>query len=293
MHDHHHEHTSKLTLAFVLNLGFTIFEFIGGLITNSIALISDSIHDLGDSLTIGLSIYFERKAKKKPDEKFTYGYRRYSLLGGLITACSLIVGATIIIIESVKRLLDPQLVDTEVLLYFAGVGIIVNGIAAIVASKGKSVNEKVISLHLFEDVIGWFVLLVGAIIMHLTGILVLDAILSILFTLFILWHVYKHLAKIIAVFLERAPEEPSINAVRETLMRTGLVKDIHHMHYWTLEGEKQLFTAHVVISDSLDKAEWVTIQKALHQELVKIGVEHATFEFEFESEPCVDECESE
>ncbi len=295
MHQHEHSHgtQSKLTLAFILNFGFTIIEFVGGIITNSIALISDSVHDLGDSLTIGLSIYFERKAKKKPDRIYTYGYRRYSLLGGLITAMSLVAGASVIIIESIKRLITPAVVNTRILLYFAAAGIVVNLLAAFYAKKGKSLNEKVISLHLLEDVVGWFVLVIGALLMYFFEILFLDAILSIGFTIFILVHVYRHLKTIIAVLMERAPEEPPIEIVRKKLMETGLVEDVHHLHYWTLEGDKLLVTCHVVVPDATDKKGLVVIQKQLHLALKEIGIDHATFEFEFASEPCIDECDNE
>ena len=289
MHDH--KPKNRLLLTFILNFCFTIFEFIGGLLTNSIALITDSIHDFGDSLTIGLSMFFEKKSKQKPDETYTYGYRRYSLLGGLFAAFSLVVGSTIIIIESVKRLIYPELIDTLMLVYFALAGIIVNSIAAIYASKGKSRNEKIISLHLFEDVLGWAVLLVGAILMYFFNITILDSILSIGFTIYILFHVYKHLKEIVEVMMEKAPTKPTQTAIIKILKADPRVIDVHHLHHWSLEGEIALFTAHIVVVDSITSSELAEVQKHLHESLKTIGIMHATLEVEIGKESCVGECD--
>lgn len=279
-------------MAFLLNLFFTVFEFVGGIFTNSIALISDGIHDLGDSLTIGLSLFFERKAKKRPDTAYTYGYRRYSLLGGLIAAVSLIVGSTIIIFEAVKRILAPEAIDTKLLLVFAIIGIVVNTLGALFAAKGHSANEKVISLHLFEDVAGWVVLLVGALIMYFFDITILDGILSILFTLFILYHVFKHLKEIIGVLMERSPEKPTIEKIVSVLKADPLVLDVHHIHHWSLEGETGLLTAHVVLDAAIDQEKLKEAQTKMHARLHEIGIRHATLEFEIGRE-CIQECDPE
>ncbi len=290
---HNHKPKNRLLLTFILNLCFTVFEFIGGLLTNSIALITDSIHDFGDSLTIGMSMFFEKKSKQKPDEAYTYGYKRYSLLGGLFAAFSLVVGSTIIIIESVKRLINPEPIETKMLVYFALVGIIVNTVAAIYASKGKSKNEKIISLHLFEDVVGWFVLLVGAILMYFFNITILDSILSIGFTFYILIHVYKHLKEIVEVMMEKAPSEPTLDTIIKTLKTDSLVLDVHHVHHWSLEGEIALFTAHIVVSDSISPTELQALQARLHDLLKTIKIMHATLEMEIGMESCVGECDPE
>ncbi len=290
---HAHKPKNRLLLTFILNLCFTVFEFIGGLFTNSIALISDSIHDFGDSLTIGLSMFFEKKSRQKPDETYTYGYKRYSLLGGLFAAFSLVVGSTIIIIESVKRLINPEPIETKMLVYFALVGIIVNTVAAIYASKGRTRNEKIISLHLFEDVIGWVVLLIGAILMYFFNITILDSILSIGFTLYILFHVYKHLKEIVEVMMEKAPLEPTQDTIIKTLKSEPKVIDVHHLHHWSLEGEIALLTAHIVLADSITPKELVEVQKRLHDSLKTIGIMHATLEFEIGKDSCRGECDPE
>ena len=185
----------RIFLSFILNFAFTIFEFIGGLITNSVALLSDSIHDLGDSISMGIAIVLEKKSKKKPDYDFTYGYRRYSLIGALISSMILLAGSAIIIFEAINRLLHPETINSELVIYFAIVGVVVNGLAALNLKKGKTINEKVISLHLLEDVLGWVALLIAAIVMYYTEIVILDALLSLVFTLYIIYHVMKNLKK--------------------------------------------------------------------------------------------------
>ncbi|MDY0011101.1 MAG: cation diffusion facilitator family transporter, partial [Candidatus Izemoplasmatales bacterium] len=146
-------------ISFILNFLFMIFEFVGGLMTNSIALISDAVHDAGDSISMAMAIYLEKKSKQKKDYKYTFGYYRFSLLGGLLTSIILIIGSTIVIIETFKRLMNPENVDAELMIYFAIVGVIINGLAALNAKRGRSANEKAISLHLLEDVFGWLILL--------------------------------------------------------------------------------------------------------------------------------------
>jgi cobalt-zinc-cadmium efflux system protein len=283
----------RLTLAFVLNLIFTVIEFVGGLITNSVALLSDAIHDFGDAFTIGLAVFFERKATRKPDQEFTYGYRRYSLLGALIAAFGLVIGVIFIVIESVKRLINPEAIRVELLIYFAIGGILVNGFAAWQTQKGKSLSEQTVGLHLWEDVIGWALLLVAAILMHFTQVLILDAILSMGFSLYILYHVFRHLKRIIDVFMEKAPTDPSLAKLKSTLKETPGVFDIHHIHYWTLEGERKLFTAHVVTKKNLNQPATDSLQKILHDKLSQLGIYHATLEFESEqlcasSKECID-----
>ncbi|MDD3112921.1 MAG: cation diffusion facilitator family transporter [Candidatus Izemoplasmatales bacterium] len=280
-----HKHSAnRLTLAFFLNFFFTIIEIVGGILTNSIALISDAIHDLGDAVSIGLAVYFEHKASKKPDHEFTYGYHRYSLLGALIAAFGLVIGVIFIIIEAVKRIMNPEAINAELMIYFAFAGILINGIAAWHTQKGKTLSEKAVGLHLWEDVIGWALLLLASILMHYTDLLLIDAILSIGFSLFILFHVFRHLKKVIDVLMEKAPNEPKIEELRKVLMDTDGVNDIHHLHYWSLEGDKKLFTAHVVLEPNLDSSDTDRIQRKLHDQLHQLGIDHATLEFEKEDE---------
>ena len=278
----------RMLISFILNFVFTIFEFVGGIITNSIALISDSIHDLGDSISMGVAIYLEKKSKQAADYKYTFGYYRFSLLGGLLTSIILIVGSIIIIIEAVKRLLNPQEINAELMIYFAIFGVIVNGAAAFNASKGKSANEKVISLHLLEDVFGWVILLVGAILIHYFDIRFLDAALSLFFSLFIMTHVAKHLKVILEVLLEKAPKGYNISEIISNLSQEEHVRNIHHVHLWSIEGNVPIITLHARISHKVNTVEAAKITQRLKDRLKEIGIVHSTIQIEFFDNQCED-----
>jgi cobalt-zinc-cadmium efflux system protein len=282
----------RMLISFILNFIFTIFEFIGGLLTNSIALLSDSVHDLGDSISMAVAIYLEKKSKQARDYKYTFGYYRFSLLGGLLTSVILIVGSTIIVVETVKRLINPEAIDAELMIYFAVIGVIVNGLAALNASKGKTANERVISLHLLEDVFGWFALLIGAIVMKFFEIQILDALLSLLFSLFILYHVIKNIKSILEVFLEKAPKNISISELTDKLLKVNNVRDIHHIHLWTIEGNIPIITFHARLSHKVSVEETTQILTELKHELKSMGINHSTIQIEFFDNQCDDlECQ--
>lgn len=276
---------NHLILPFILNLTFTIFEFIGGILTNSIALISDSIHDIGDSISIGVSLILHRHSKKPSNDDYTYGYKRFSLLGGLISSIVLVIGSGIVIYEAIPRLFATEDVKSLPLLFFAIIGVSVNLFAALKAKKGTSINEKVISLHLFEDAFGWIALLIGALLMELFGWYFIDPILSILFTLYILTHVYSNLKQIIKIFMEVAPDKPSVKEVQTQLMKLDIL-DVHHIHLWTMNGEQVLATLHVTIHSDISKERYIALQNEVHETLEHLGIVHPTVEYEFEDAPC-------
>lgn len=164
MSSHHHHATQNIQLAFFLNLSFTLIEIIGGLWTNSLAILSDALHDLGDSIALGLSWYFAKVSQKPPDERFSYGYQRFSLLGALISSLILVVGSTIILFTAIPRLFHPEPVHVEGMLLLALLGVIINGVAVLKLKGGKTQNERVVMLHLLEDTFGWIaVLIVGGV----------------------------------------------------------------------------------------------------------------------------------
>ncbi len=279
----------RILLSFILNLVFTVFEFIGGIITNSIALLSDSVHDLGDSLSMGVAMFLERKSKQKPDYNYTYGYYRFSLLGALISSMILLIGSVIIVIEAVKRLMNPESINAELVIYFAIVGILVNGLAAFNVSKGKTINERVISLHLLEDVLGWVALLITAIIMYFYDIQVLDAILSIAFTLYISYHVFKNMKSVFRVLLERAPKGFDVDQIQDQLEEIKHIREIHHIHLWSLEGNYPLMTLHALLEKGLSTEEITEIQQEIQTRLKTLGIQHVTIQIEFEDTICQDE----
>lgn len=290
MHNHHHETTSsqRIGWAFFLNLGFTIIEFIGGWLTNSTAIMADAVHDLGDSLSIGSAWVLNRLSGKKSDEHFTYGYRRFSLLGALINALVLVAGSTWVLREAIPRLTDPQMPVTEGMLGLAIFGIVVNGYAAYKLSHGTTLNERVLNWHLLEDVLGWVAVLIVSVILLLVEWPILDPLLSIGFTLFILFNVIKNLLSTLRLFLQAVPDHKIRQQVLAHLLSVDHVKDVHHLHFWSLDGEHHVLTAHLVLDQTLDIEHLSKIKSDIAKALSKYELEHTTIEFEFSDEQCRD-----
>ena len=277
----------NILIAFLLNLLFSIIEFIGGIITNSVAILSDSIHDMGDSLSIGISYLLERKSTKSPDNKYTYGYIRYSVLGSLITTIILLSGSVLVIYNAIIRLFNPVKINYNGMILFAILGVLINFLAAYFTKDGNSLNQKSVNLHMLEDVLGWAVVLLGAIIMKFTDIKIIDPILSICVSTFIFINSLKNLKEIIDLFLEKTPQNIDVEELKEHLLKINGVIDIHHIHIRSIDGFNNYLTMHVVVSTDYKK-----IKKQLKEELSLHGIGHSTIEFEEENEKCdFEECE--
>lgn len=277
----------NILIAFILNLCFSIFEFIGGTITNSVAIISDSIHDIGDAMSIGISYLLEKKSKKKPDNKYTYGYLRYSVIGSTITTFILIIGSILVIYNAVKRVINPVDINYNGMIVIAIIGVIINFLAAYFTKGGHSLNQKSVNLHMLEDVLGWIVVLIGAIIMRFTDISIIDPILSILVSLFILKNAVANLKLILDLFLEKTPNGISIEELKKRILEIKGVKNIHHIHIWSLDGYNHYATMHIV-SDGENKK----IKELVKEELIEHGISHITIQIDNVDEVCTEEsCE--
>ena len=268
----------NIFVAFILNLTFSIIEFFGGIITGSVAIISDSIHDLGDAISIGLSYLLEKKSKKEANEKYTYGYIRYSVLGGLITTIILTVGSSFVIYESIHRIFNPTNIDYSKMIIFAILGVILNFIAAYLTRKGDSINQKSVNLHMLEDVLGWIVVLIGAIIMNFTNIKILDPLMSIGIAIFILVSALKNLKTILDLFLIKTPDGVDIKKIKKELLKIKGVDDIHHIHVWSTDGINNLATMHIVTKSKEEKI----IKEEIRNKLKKYNINHAILETEDE-----------
>ena len=275
----------NILIAFLLNVSFSIIEFVGGIFTNSVAIISDAIHDLGDATSIGISYFLERKSKKNPDKKYTYGYARYSVLGGVITTTILLVGSILVMVGAVKRLFNPVEVNYQGMIIFAVIGVVLNFIAAYVTREGDSINQKSVNLHMLEDVLGWVVVLIGSIIMNFTDIKILDSIMSIGVALFILINSLRNLKQVLDLFLEKTPKEIDIDELKKHLLKIKDVDDIHHIHVWSIDGYNNYATMHIV-----SKAKDISkVKKEIREELEEHNICHAILETE--EETCSDkEC---
>ncbi|MFL7813103.1 MAG: cation diffusion facilitator family transporter [Anaerolineales bacterium] len=289
-HNHTHTHTENIRVAFFLNIGFTLFEVIGGLYTNSLAILSDALHDLGDSVSLGVAWYLEKHSHKESDRKYSYGYRRFSLLAALINTVILIAGSIYILSEAVPRLLHPEHSNAGGMIILAVVGIVVNGAAALRVRDEASLNAQVISWHLLEDVLGWAAVLIVSISLLITDIHILDPILSILINLYVLYNVVGKLRKTLSLFLQAVPDAFEIPEIEHLLNNIPLVRSVHHTHVWSLDGESHVLTTHLVVDPDASKDDLVRIKKSVREITSKMSLSHSTIELELGEDCSMDDC---
>ena len=271
----------NILTAFLLNLTFSLLEFAGGILTGSVAIASDAVHDLGDAMSIGLSFFLEKKSRRQPDENYTYGYARYSVLGGAITTLILLVGSAVVIFNAVRRIIHPAAIHYDGMIVFAVIGLCMNLGAALITREGDSINLKAVNLHMLEDVLGWAVVLTGAVIMRFTDISLLDPLMSIGVAMFILVNSMRHLKKTLEIFLEKAPDHPDMQELKKHLLHIDGVLSVHHIHIWSMDGHTNYATMHIVTN-----ADPIHTKAAIREELAEFGIVHATLELESEGEPC-------
>lgn len=274
----------NILIAFILNLAFSIFEFAGGIFTGSVAIVSDAVHDIGDATSIGVSYFLEKKSKKQPDAEYTYGYSRYSVIGGVFTTLILLLGSAAVIINAVGRIISPVEINYNGMIIFAVIGVAVNLCAAFVTREGDSINQKAVNLHMLEDVLGWIVVLVGAVIMRFTDFGIIDPVMSICVAVFILINAVKNLKEVLDLFLEKTPHGISVEEIKEHIAEIHGVSDVHHIHIWSMDGQRHYATMHIVTNEDAQE-----IKEHIREELREHGICHATLELEAEGECCGEE----
>jgi len=289
-HSHHHNDTAsnQIGLAFVLNVSFTIIELIGGWLTNSTAIMADAVHDMGDSLSIATAWYLNKMGARQADQRFTYGYKRLSLLGALINGAVLILGSVWILLESIPRLVEPQMPHSEGMFALAILGVTVNGYAAYKLSRGETLNERVLNWHLIEDVLGWVAVMIVSIVLMFVEWPVLDPVLSIGFTLFILMNVVKNIRETLGLFLQAAPNERTQLEIKKILNSVEHVCDLHHLHFWSLDGQHHVLTVHLELDSMISCKQLLALKERIARALAKYDLAHTTIEFEFPDEACRD-----
>lgn len=271
----------NILLAFILNLTFSIFEFFGGIFTGSVAIISDSIHDLGDAVSIGFSYFLERKSQKQPDNKYTYGYLRFSVLGGIVTTFILLFGSAAVICNAIIRIINPIEINYSGMIIFAIIGTIVNFGAAHFTREGDSINQKAVNLHMLEDMLGWVVVLMGAVVMKFTNFALIDPFMSIAVAVFIFINAVRNIKQILDLFLEKTPDNIKVDEIIEHITKINGVLEVHHVHVRSIDGYNNYATMHVVTNG--DQHE---IKEKVREELKEHGICHATLELESPNEHC-------
>jgi cobalt-zinc-cadmium efflux system protein len=293
-HDHHHAERAssaerRIGTAFFLNLAFTLIETAGGVWTNSMAVLSDALHDLGDCVALALGWHFQRVSRRSGDEVYTFGYRRFSLLSALVMSILLICGGGVVLWKSIPRLLAPETTNSMGMVLLAGVGIAANGLAALRMRGGRSLSERVVTWHLLEDVLGWAAVLVTALVMHFLDLPILDPILSILITAYVFWNVIRRLRETLVILLQGVPLGVELEKVESAIRSVPGVCDVHHVHVWSQDGEHHVLTGHVVVPEIESFARIAEIRRNVKQELKQFGISHATLEFEHRGGPCCDD----
>ncbi|MAS95038.1 MAG: cation transporter [Verrucomicrobiales bacterium] len=284
-HDHHHHGSSdNLKVAFFLNFGFTILEIIGGFWTNSIAILTDAVHDLGDSISLGLAWYFDKLSHRERTPRHTFGYRRFRLLGGLITGVMLLLGLGFVLYHAVGRLTDPQEVRAPGMLALAVLGVLFNGAAVLHVKSGTSLTEKLVSWHLIEDTLGWLAVLIGAGIMMVWDVPIVDPILSISISMIVLWNVGRNLKKVFSVMLQATPDSFDAEAFETDVLAIDGIESVHHIHCWSIDGESHVLSAHLVL-DAAD-VDVAKIKEQVRDLVDSQDFEHITLETERPGEPC-------
>lgn len=282
-HGHHHHHfdestpAARMALVFFMNLFFSIIEFIFGTLFNSAAILSDAVHDLGDALSIGLAWFFQKKSERHPDSMHTYGYGRYSMLAALITSVVLIIGAFSMILLSIPRIINPVVVNHRGMFVLALVAIGINGISAWVLSRGSSINEGLLSVHVLEDLFGWVGVLLVGFVLSFTDWYILDPILSLLIAGWILYNTIPQFKNVIAILLNTTPDEKIYQEIKESILNIDGVNSISHLHIWTIEGE-QIVVSMTIGTQKTKSFEIEMIKKEARKILTDLSIGHSTIE---------------
>lgn len=285
-HNHTHTTIANIRFAFFLNLAFTIIEIVGAFYTNSLAILSDSLHDLGDSFSLGVSWYLERYSRKGEDHRYSYGYRRFSLLGAFLNTLVLIIGSLIILSEAIPRIMNPQPTNAEGMIFLAIIGIAINGIAVLRIRNEQSLNARVVAWHLLEDVLGWIAVLIVSVALLFTDYYILDPLLAVLVTSYVLFSVFRNLRKTIALFLQAVPDDVDIDEIDRGLASIDLVLSTHHTHIWSLDGAHHVLTSHVVLDECATREDISRVKDHIKELAAIWHFEHTTVEIEFQEEDC-------
>ncbi len=293
-HGHIHPITKNLKIAFFLNVTFTIIEIVGGLLTNSMAILSDAIHDFGDSIAIGSALYLEKISEKKRDNNFSYGYRRFSTLAAFLNIVILTAGSVVIIYETIPRLIHPQPVHSQGMIALGILGIIMNGLAVLRLKRGgKSLNNRTVMLHLMEDVLGWIAVLLGAVVIEFTGWFIIDPLLSLGIAAYILFNALKSFKSVTSIFMQAVPKEVNYKNIETDIAKIVDIKEVHDIHIWSLDGEFKVASLHLVLTKELSEYNIEDVKKNVRQVFADAGIVHVTIELEGPKENCeMEDCTS-
>ncbi len=282
-----HQHDqSNIAMAFWLNAAFTVIEIIGGILTNSIAIISDAVHDLGDTFSLGFAWYAEGLAHRKPDRKFTYGYKRFPVLAALVNSVFLLAASVFVLSQAVPLIFNPGVVNETGMIWLAAVGIVFNGAAVLKLKGGVSLNQRVVRLHLLEDTLGWIAVLLGAIIMKYTGFAWIDPLLGVLIAFYIIYNALRNLKDALQIFLQAFPVNTNRELVESALLSIEGIESFHDVRTWSMDGNSHVYTLHIVTSPNTKPADYPLLKQKVRDQLALSGFEYVTIEIDSHDEHC-------
>lgn len=288
-HHHHSGSVDRVRAAFFLNVAFTVVEVVGGVLSGSIAILADAVHDLGDTVSLGAALVLEKHAQKRPNKRFSYGYRRMSAISALLTGTVLLVGSVFMIIASINRLSEPSEPHGWAMLGLAVFGVGVNGFASWYLSRGATENERILKWHLLEDVLGWSAVLVGSLLILVFDWAWIDPVLALGISVFVIWNVFRNLAKTVGLFLQQVPAGLDLDRLEQSIEALDGVLDVHDLHVWSLDGEHHVLSCHAVSEAVTEPGE---LKRRIRECIGRHGRFHATIELEFQDETCVENCSS-
>lgn len=278
-HDYNKQATKNLSFALILNLIFNVIVILGGIFTNSVAILTDAVHDLGDTLAILIAWIMQKISQKRGNEKFTYGYKRFSVLGAVITSTIVICACTVVAYEAIERLFTPEASSAEGMLIVAILGLIFKGLSVYTLHKGKTFNERSILVHLTGDVIEWMIVLILSIVLFLNNYPLLDPIASILISIWIIYNLAKNLYKSLKVILQGAPDNFDIKKFKNEIREIDGVKGISDLHIWTIDGLSHILTVKIMVSRETDLLTLSHIKYHINELAIKYEIYDSTIEF--------------
>ncbi len=282
-HHHHHESSAEknISIAFFLNLFFVVVEIVGGILTNSIAILLDAIHDIGDCLSLAVSWIFQKKSAKPGDNKYNYGYKRFSLLGSLFLSMALLASSSFVLVKACGRLFQPEEVHAKGMLWLAVLGIIINGAAAFRVKSGHTQNERSVYLHIMEDVLGWVAVLLASVVMMFWDNPLLDPVLSIGISLWVLYHVIHNTKDAMKILLQAAPENFDVEKLKQEITALPGILQVKELCLWSLDGESHVMSLRLLGQRNNDTSKWQQdIRRQIRNLAEKRNIVHCTIELE-------------
>lgn len=289
-HHHHHHKSSEvkgtnLFISILLNVLITVAQVIGGIISGSLALLSDALHNFSDVLSLLISYIANKLAKRKASPQRTFGYKRAEIIAAFINSSTLIIVGIILIIEAIERFFNPQTIASDIVIWLAFLAILINGISVLLIKKDaeKNMNMKSAYLHLFTDMISSVAVMIGGLLMKYYEIWWVDSVLTLLIAMYLIYVGYALFIKSLKVLMLFTPDELNVGAITKEVNKISKVKSIHHIHIWQLNEDEVHLEAHLEFNEDVKISEFDLILQEIEELMVhQFGINHITIQPEYQ-----------